>query len=152
LWTGRTPGNLFDLQLAAGLTGLPYPLGHGPLVSQVLGVHLPKGETRTEWRNRPLTPAQIRYAFDDVRYLLPAWQRLAAPGGEAGGRGAGRSAPGWRPTPCRKTGPARGSGASCAASVRWTGAAWRWCAPCTPGGRRRPPAATGPCATSSATT
>ena len=47
-WTGQTPGNLFDLQLAAGLTGLPYPLGHGPLVSQVLGVHLPKGETRTE--------------------------------------------------------------------------------------------------------
>jgi ribonuclease D len=78
LWAGRTPGNLFDLQLAAGLTGLPYPLGHGPLVHQVLGVHLPKGETRTEWRDRPLTPAQIRYAFDDVRHLLPAWQRLAA--------------------------------------------------------------------------
>jgi ribonuclease D len=78
LWTGRTPGNLFDLQLAAGLAGLPYPLGHGTLVHQVLGVQLPKGETLTEWRRRPLTSGQIRYAFDDVRYLLPVWQRLSA--------------------------------------------------------------------------
>jgi ribonuclease D len=78
LWTGRTPGNLFDLQLAAGLAGLAYPLGHGTLVHQVLGVQMVKGETLTEWRHRPLTAGQIRYAFDDVRYLLPVWQRLSA--------------------------------------------------------------------------
>jgi ribonuclease D len=78
LWSGRTPANLFDLQIAAGLTGLAYPLGHGNLVNQVLGVRLSKGETLTEWRSRPLTRAQIRYAFDDVRYLLPVWARLSA--------------------------------------------------------------------------
>ena len=77
LWTGQTPGNLFDLQLAAGLVGLTYPLGHGPLIGQLLGVHLSKGETRTEWRRRPLTPEQIRYAFDDVRCLLAAWKKLS---------------------------------------------------------------------------
>jgi ribonuclease D len=77
LWTGRTPGNLFDLQLAAGLVGWAYPLGYGTLVNQVLGVQMTKGETLTEWRHRPLTAGQIRYAFDDVRYLLPVWQRLA---------------------------------------------------------------------------
>jgi ribonuclease D len=76
LWTGHPPGNLFDLQLAAGLVGLAYPLGHGNLVNQVLRVQLSKGETLTEWRHRPLTPAQLRYAFDDVRYLLPVWSRL----------------------------------------------------------------------------
>jgi ribonuclease D len=74
---GKTPGNLFDLQLAAGLVGMAYPLGHGPLVGQVLGVHLSKGETRTEWRDRPLTPEQIRYAFDDVRFLLRTWEKLS---------------------------------------------------------------------------
>jgi ribonuclease D len=77
LWTGRAPGNLFDLQIAAGLTGGVYPMGHGNLVHQVLGVRLPKGETLTEWRTRPLTPAQVRYAFDDVRYLIPLWRKLS---------------------------------------------------------------------------
>jgi ribonuclease D len=77
LWTGSIPGNLFDLQIAAGLVGLAYPLGHAVLVNQVLGVQITKGETLTEWRDRPLTPQQIRYAFDDVRYLLPVWDALA---------------------------------------------------------------------------
>jgi ribonuclease D len=77
LATGRTPGNLFDLQIAAGLVGLGYPLSHAALVGQLLGVQLVKGETLTEWRSRPLTQQQIRYAFDDVRYLLPLWRRLA---------------------------------------------------------------------------
>lgn len=77
LWSGGSvPGNLFDLQIAAGLTGLVYPLSHGNLVHQILGVKLAKGETLTEWRNRPLSASQIRYAFDDVRYLLPIWEQL----------------------------------------------------------------------------
>lgn len=76
-WGGAPPGNLFDLQLAAGLVGYPYALSHGALVNQVLGVQLSKGETLTEWRTRPLTESQIRYAFDDVRYLLPTWNKLS---------------------------------------------------------------------------
>ena len=40
---GAPPGNLFDLQLAAGLAGFPYPLSHGALVNQVLGVQIPAG-------------------------------------------------------------------------------------------------------------
>ncbi|MFO0928095.1 MAG: ribonuclease D [Gemmataceae bacterium] len=78
LWIGQPPANLFDLQLAAGLVGLQYPMGHGPLVGQLLSVRLAKGETLTEWRRRPLTPEQMRYAFDDVRYLLRAYDRLHA--------------------------------------------------------------------------
>lgn len=78
LATGQLPANLFDLQIAAGLVGLAYPMSHGSLVNQTLGIFLSKGETLTEWRHRPLTPAQIRYAFDDVRYLLPVWNQLSA--------------------------------------------------------------------------
>jgi ribonuclease D len=70
LWAGETPEHFFDLQIAAGLVGLAYPLGAGALIHQLLGVQLAKAETLTEWRDRPLTAAQIRYAFDDVRYLL----------------------------------------------------------------------------------
>jgi ribonuclease D len=78
LCTGRAPGQLCDLQIAAGLVGLAYPLGHAGLVSQLLDVQLVKGETLTEWRDRPLTRAQIQYAYDDVRYLLPLWSKLRA--------------------------------------------------------------------------
>lgn len=73
---GQAPPSLFDLQIAAGFAGHGYPLGYGPLVHQVLGKSTSKGETLTEWRSRPLTKAQLRYAFDDVRYLLPLWARL----------------------------------------------------------------------------
>jgi ribonuclease D len=76
LSTGLPPGRLFDLQIAAGLVGMSYPLGHGMLVSQLLGVQLSKAEKLTEWRKRPLSRAQVRYALDDVRYLLPLWERL----------------------------------------------------------------------------
>jgi ribonuclease D len=78
LWSGEPPANLFDLQLAAGLVGLTYPMGHGSLVNELLGVRLSKGETLTEWRRRPLTPEQIQYAFDDVRYLLALYEKLLA--------------------------------------------------------------------------
>jgi ribonuclease D len=74
---GRPPGNVFDLQIAAGLAGYGYPLGAGPLIHQATGERLPKGETLTDWRKRPLSPKQVQYAFDDVRYLLRIWQILA---------------------------------------------------------------------------
>jgi len=76
--SGQAPTNWFDLQIAAGLVGLNFPLGHGALVYQMLGTQLSKAETLTEWRHRPLSPAQISYAFDDVRYLLPLWKQLDA--------------------------------------------------------------------------
>jgi ribonuclease D len=68
--TGKLPRRVFDVQLAAGLVGLSYPLSLGNLVGQVLGVSLGGGETRTDWRRRPLTTAQLDYALDDVRHLL----------------------------------------------------------------------------------
>lgn len=71
------PQNIFDTQVAAGFVGLPqYPLGYGRLVEAVMGVKLSKGETRSEWDRRPLTPDQLQYARDDVRYLLPIRDRM----------------------------------------------------------------------------
>ena len=72
---GAAPA-IFDVQLAAGLVGYSYPIGYAGLVQDLLGNRMSKGETLTDWRRRPLQPAQLRYAFDDVRYLLPAWKQL----------------------------------------------------------------------------
>lgn len=68
--TGSVPARVFDVQIAAGLLGYGYPLSHGNLVHQVLGVSVSGGETRTDWRRRPLSAGQLQYAADDVRHLL----------------------------------------------------------------------------------
>ena len=73
---GQPPAKVFDVQVAAGLVGLPYPIGYAGLVQELLAQRMTKGETLTDWRRRPLLPAQVRYAFDDVRFLLPAWKKL----------------------------------------------------------------------------
>jgi ribonuclease D len=62
---------VFDTQIAAALTGLPAQIGYGELVRRLLGKDLAKSHTRTDWSRRPLSPEQIEYALDDVRYLLP---------------------------------------------------------------------------------
>lgn len=76
--TGRVPARVFDVQIAAGLVGFGYPLSLVNLIGQALRVSVSGGETRTDWRRRPLSPAQLRYALDDVRYLLDLADLLAA--------------------------------------------------------------------------
>jgi ribonuclease D len=62
---------VFDTQIAAALTGMPAQIGYGELVRRTLGKELAKSHTRTDWSRRPLSPEQVEYALDDVRYLLP---------------------------------------------------------------------------------
>lgn len=78
LWPVAGPiVGLFDTQVAAALSGLPAQIGYGDLVKQLLTTSLHKAETRTDWARRPLSNAQIAYALDDVRYLLPLRERLS---------------------------------------------------------------------------
>ena len=67
---------VFDTQVAAALAGHPAQIGYAELVRRLLGTDLPKGQTRTDWSRRPLTPEQVDYALDDVRYLLPLREAL----------------------------------------------------------------------------
>jgi ribonuclease D len=64
------PTPLFDTQIAAALAGVASGIGYQKLVEQITGVALPKGETRSDWLRRPLSPAQLEYAADDVEYLF----------------------------------------------------------------------------------
>lgn len=72
----RPPANLFDTQLAAGFCSAEYPSSYGAVVTRFLNARPAKGEQRTDWRRRPLSPEQIEYALEDVRYLLPLHDTL----------------------------------------------------------------------------
>jgi ribonuclease D len=78
LSTGDSPmsGPVFDTQIAAALLGHPAQAGYGALVEAQLGHKLQKGHTRTDWSARPLSPEQLDYAEDDVRYLVPLYTNL----------------------------------------------------------------------------
>lgn len=67
--TGTPPVPVFDTQLAAALLGFPAQIGYAELVRRLLGIELAKGHARTDWSRRPLSPEQLAYAADDVRYL-----------------------------------------------------------------------------------
>ena len=60
---------LFDIQIAAAFLGFEYPASYGNLVHRFTGMVLDKEETRSDWRNRPLTNQQLQYAAQDVRDL-----------------------------------------------------------------------------------
>jgi len=70
------PWSLFDVQVASGLVDHDYPAGYASIVRRFLNLPTNKGETRTDWRQRPLTPAQVEYALDDVRHLEKLWRKL----------------------------------------------------------------------------
>src|SRR5260370_1434495 len=61
---------------ACGLAGFGSSLSYQRLARELLGVELPKNETRTNWLARPLSPAQRAYAAEDVAWLLPLHHRL----------------------------------------------------------------------------
>ncbi len=73
---GRRAANVFDTQVAAGFVGLAYPVSLSKLVLDKIGAKLGKGLTFTSWDQRPLSPMQLKYAADDVRYLLAVRDQL----------------------------------------------------------------------------
>jgi len=81
---GVVPTPLFDTQIAAALTGVGAGVGYQRLVQDTLGIALVKGETRSDWLRRPLSPAQLEYAADDVRHLFALHDQLDARLGELG--------------------------------------------------------------------
>ena len=72
----QVPRPVFDTQLAAAALGYSHQIGYADLVNQITGVKLEKKHTRADWLKRPLSNEELDYAMDDVRYLLPLYQRL----------------------------------------------------------------------------
>ena len=75
---GVLPAPLLDTQIAAAFCGFGFTRGYATLVELILGISLPKEETRSDWLQRPLTEAQGQYAVCDVEYLYRLYARLLA--------------------------------------------------------------------------
>ena len=72
----RLPDNVFDTQVAAALLGFQPQIGYAGLVRELFDVELAKSHTRADWSKRPLSPALLSYAAEDVKFLLPARDAL----------------------------------------------------------------------------
>ncbi len=72
----RLPSPIFDTQIAASLLGYGSQCGYSRLVYQILGKKVPKGETFSDWSQRPHHDDQLEYAAKDVEHLLDIYQSL----------------------------------------------------------------------------
>ena len=70
------PTPIFDTQFAAAIVGMGASLGYAKLVEIMLDVQVDKGESRTDWLARPLSPQQCQYAAYDVLYLFQLYPAL----------------------------------------------------------------------------
>jgi len=75
---GRAAGPVFDTQIAATVAGFPSQVGYARLMKDLFDVDIDKSDTFTDWSRRPLTPAQVEYALNDVRFLDGAFLELNA--------------------------------------------------------------------------
>lgn len=73
---GVVPSPLFDTQIGAAFAGYGFSVGYAGLVNKVLGIDVPKGETRSDWMQRPLSQSQLHYAALDVAYLLVVYGKI----------------------------------------------------------------------------
>ncbi|GAB3374175.1 ribonuclease D [Spongiibacter taiwanensis] len=73
---GCLPRPLLDTQIGAALAGLGGGMSYQRLVEAVSGVHVEKGETRSDWLQRPLSDRQCLYAALDVDHLQGVYQAL----------------------------------------------------------------------------
>src|SRR5690554_1366670 len=76
--TGVLPSPLADTQIAAALAGLGSNLGFQKLLEEILDIHLPKEETRSNWLQRPLSDNQVIYAVADVHFLYQLYPKLVS--------------------------------------------------------------------------
>jgi ribonuclease D len=75
------PANVACTKIASKLAEPTKPHGEhslAPLVKHYLGISLDKTQQVSDWADEGLSDAQIKYAAEDVRYLVPLYQCLDA--------------------------------------------------------------------------
>ena len=75
--SNRTPSALFDTQIAASFLNYPLQVSYQGLTESLQNINLEKKYTRFDWKKRPLPRDVLKYALDDVRYLIPIYNKLS---------------------------------------------------------------------------
>ncbi|GIR77599.1 MAG: hypothetical protein CM15mP80_02240 [Alphaproteobacteria bacterium] len=76
--TGQVPFPIYDTQIAAMVCGFGDQVGYDRLVQHYTGRTIDKSSRFTNWMERPLTDRQVKYAADDVIYLVEIYPRMLA--------------------------------------------------------------------------
>lgn len=74
---GKLPKPIFDTQVAAMVCGFGDSVGYENLVSKLTSARVDKGSRFTDWKLRPLSEKQVKYALSDVTHLRPCYEILA---------------------------------------------------------------------------
>ena len=74
--SNRVPVSIFDTQIAASLLNYPLQISYQSLTESLQNIYLEKKHTRFDWKIRPLPEDVLKYALDDVRYLIPNYSSL----------------------------------------------------------------------------
>ena len=72
----RIPSLLFDTQIGASFLNYPIQVSYQAITEKLQNIFLEKKFTRFDWRKRPLPNDVLKYALDDVKYLLPNYRIL----------------------------------------------------------------------------
>lgn len=74
---GAIPKPLFDTQIAAMVCGFGEQVGYEKLVRKIAKSPLDKTSRFTDWSQRPLSDAQLKYALADVTHLRQIYEHLS---------------------------------------------------------------------------
>lgn len=73
---GKLPIHVFDTQIAAMVCGYGESASYETLVSTLTKHKLDKSQQSSNWKHRPLTQKQIKYALEDVIFLREVYDKL----------------------------------------------------------------------------
>ena len=74
----KIPSPVFDTQVAGMVIGLGDSVSYQSIVNIFLHAQITKEMRFSDWSKRPLSEAQIKYALNDVHYLIPAYEKIRA--------------------------------------------------------------------------
>ncbi|MEG9884318.1 MAG: ribonuclease D [Hyphomicrobiales bacterium] len=76
--SGVIPAPLFDTQLGAMVCGFNEQVGYETIVRELTGERIDKTSRFSDWKRRPLSDRQLKYALCDVTHLRGVYEKLKA--------------------------------------------------------------------------